>query len=202
MAPTSMGRAEAASLLGVAPDADPRQVRRAFRLWVAVAHPDRGGCADGLDRLREARDVLLRTEAPPPRATSEPESCSPAARTAWRDVLARRGRRERVLEAAAVVAAIAVAAVPGFPAAQAAASAILAAVAAWTIARLRLAPVADSGQRVIVAMGAWVGVVIAQLAVSTAAGASLLPVLPLLAVPFVATVSLVLLPGGGLALRR
>lgn len=202
MAPTSMGRAEAASLLGVAPDADPRQVRRAFRLWVAVAHPDRGGCADGLDRLREARDVLLRTEPPPPRATSEPESCRPAARTAWRDVLARRGRRERVLEAAAVVAAIAVAAVPGFPAAQAAASAILAAVAAWTIARLRLAPVADSGQRVIVATGAWAGVVIAQLAVSTAAGASLLPVLPLLAVPFVATVSLVLLPGGGLALRR
>ncbi len=202
MAQTSMGRAEAASLLGVPADADPRQVRRAFRLWVAVAHPDRGGCADGLDRLREARDVLLRAEAAPPDDHVESGSSRPAARTAWRDVLARRGPRERALEATAVVAAVAVAAVPGFPAAQAAASAVLAAIAAWTIARLRLAPVADSGQRVIVATAAWLAVVIAQLAVSTVAGASLLPVLPLLAVPLVATVSLVLMPRGGLALRR
>lgn len=202
MASTSMGRAEAASVLGVPRDADPRQVRRAFRLWVAVAHPDRGGCADGLDRLREARDVLLRAESAPPHDDTEPDSCRPAARTAWRHVLARRGPRDRALEALAVVAAIAVAAVPGLPGAQAAASAILAAVAAWTIARLRMTPAADSGQRVIVATGAWVAVVVAQLAVSSAAGASLLPVLPLLAVPFVATVSLVLLPGGGLALKR
>lgn len=197
-----MGRAEAASLLGVPADADPRQVRRAFRLWVAVAHPDRGGCADGLDRLREARDVLLRAESAPPNDDYGSDRCRCGARTPWRDVLARRGPRERALEAVAVVAAIAVAAVPGFPAAQAAAAAILAAVAAWTIARLRLAPLADSGQRVIVATMAWVAVVIAQLAVSAAVGASLLPVLPLLAVPLVGTVSLVLMPRGGLALRR
>jgi len=201
-----MTREEAARLLGVPADADPRAVRRAFRLWVSVAHPDRGGAAESLDRLRNARAILLAdlpvTGSAPESDVSDAAYCRPAARIPWRAVVRRPSPRERVLEAAAIAAAVVAAVVPASPAVQAVAAALLGAVAAWVIARLRLEPSADSGHRVLVATFAWLAVVGVQLVASALVGQPLLPVLPVLAVPLVATVSLVLMPRGGLALRR
>ena len=82
-------------------------------------------------------------------------------------------------------------AVTGMPAALAA--------AAWAVAGTRavLDPVADPGHRMTVLALAWLPVCLLQLAVSTLAGAGLITVLPLLALPLVAAVAAVN-PGAGL----
>lgn len=53
--------AEARSILGVAADATPAQIRAAYRTKMARAHPDRGGSHADAARLTAARDRLLRT---------------------------------------------------------------------------------------------------------------------------------------------
>lgn len=51
--------AEARSILGVSPDADPDAIRAAHRRLVAGIHPDRGGSAELTRRVNAARDLLL-----------------------------------------------------------------------------------------------------------------------------------------------
>jgi len=64
-------RGEAAALLGVAVDAPPAEIRRAFRNKAWSAHPDHGAAnGSGLDRLTDAKDVLLAPTAEPVSAES------------------------------------------------------------------------------------------------------------------------------------
>jgi len=51
---------EARSILGVAADATPEDVRAAHRRLLAAVHPDKGGSAELTRRVNDARDVLLR----------------------------------------------------------------------------------------------------------------------------------------------
>jgi hypothetical protein len=59
----SLSRAEAAEILGVAPDADAQTIRTAYRERVKEVHPDTpGGSAESFKRVRRAYDRLVDPE--------------------------------------------------------------------------------------------------------------------------------------------
>lgn len=181
--PGMMDRDQAAALLGVPSEADPAVVRRAWRFWARIAHPDVGGDPTHFAQLDEARQVLLRpcpvvVEQQPPRKS-------------LRKVM-RRAPHPRWL-ALACVGALATAILPHFVAAPLALAATPAAFAAtgWALwaAREFLIVSADRGHRIELLALVWLPMVFLQLAVSMAIGSSLLPVLPLCAIPLVAVVA-------------
>ena len=185
-----MGRDEAASLLGVPVDADPDVVRHAWRLWAKVAHPDVGGDPAHFERLDEARRVLLQ----PRPAALEPEPRAP-----WSAVLRRPARPVGLLLAA--VGAVLLADLPAVspvPFGIAAAAAAIAS-AAWAVWATRevLGERADHGHRIAALALLWLPVAAAQVLISAGFGVSLVPVLPLFAVPLVVAVATVN-PGAGL----
>jgi hypothetical protein len=55
--------AEARAILGVGPGASAAEIRRAYRVRMARAHPDRGGGHAEAARLTAARDLLLKKKA-------------------------------------------------------------------------------------------------------------------------------------------
>ncbi len=59
-APSGMGRAEAARLLGLTPDAGTDAVLDAHRRLIAKVHPDVGGSAELAARINQARDTMLK----------------------------------------------------------------------------------------------------------------------------------------------
>lgn len=75
-----MNRAEAARVLGVDPGSGPDGIRRAFRARIGRRHPDRAGVEATTDAVRiiEAY-TLLRREAPPAPAPSQPPPTTPSA---------------------------------------------------------------------------------------------------------------------------
>jgi len=190
-----IGRAEAATLLGIPADADPGTVRHAWRMWARIAHPDVGGDAAHFARLEEARRVMMRplpvVLETPPRAT-------------WSQAL-RPPERPAPLVVAAVIT-VALALVPALlpqpvPPLALAIAALPAAVgaAAWSAWATRelLGPRADRGHRIAMLALAWLPLAAAQQVLAAAAGTSLLTVLPLFALPLAAAVSTVN-PGAGL----
>ena len=61
MAPNStMNRAQAEKLLGVAPDSDAVTVLEAHKRLIAKVHPDAGGSAELAAQINQARDILLK----------------------------------------------------------------------------------------------------------------------------------------------
>ena len=193
-----MDRDEAAALLGVQADASAVDVKRAWRVWARLAHPDAGGDPQHFAELDEARRVLLREQ--PPLLGLEPKP-----RPTWRQVLTRPAHP--ILLSLGAVAATALAIVPSVapqPLFLAAAPAFLAATA-WAVVASRAllapssgrGPSADHGHRITALALLWLPVASAQVLVSMIAGASLLPVLPLSALPLAAAVSAVN-PGAGL----
>jgi DnaJ family protein C protein 19 len=58
--PGTMGKPEAAKLLGLTSDATSEAVVDAHRRLIAKVHPDTGGSAELASRINQARDVLLR----------------------------------------------------------------------------------------------------------------------------------------------
>lgn len=90
-----MDRSEAAARLGLSERATADDIRNAFRDRARAVHPDAGGVRGDLDRLVEARDVLLRTApaaAPNPAAPRPSPSAPPkpgrAGKWAWSALLA------------------------------------------------------------------------------------------------------------------
>ncbi|MBT2186384.1 molecular chaperone DnaJ [Sphingobium sp. H33] len=60
--PIALSRAEAADVLGVAPDADRETVLAAYRRLMARNHPDAGGSVGLAARINAARDLLLKSQ--------------------------------------------------------------------------------------------------------------------------------------------
>jgi len=58
----ALSHAEAADLLGVAPDADRAAIVAAHRRLIARNHPDAGGSAGLAARINAARDLLLKSQ--------------------------------------------------------------------------------------------------------------------------------------------
>ncbi|CAN5340310.1 hypothetical protein BH09PSE3_BH09PSE3_04490 [soil metagenome] len=58
--PGTMGKVEAAKLLGLTSDAGNDAVLDAHRRLIAKVHPDTGGSAELASRINQARDVMLR----------------------------------------------------------------------------------------------------------------------------------------------
>lgn len=189
-----MTREEAASKLGVPADASPEAVRRAWRTWARLAHPDVGGDHEHFRTLVIARDVLLDGSRPAPIPMPEP-----GPRTPFRDVVAMPGvARCTGIGALAVAAGVAgllglvlpiwlAGLVMGF----------LGTVAAVAVARSMLTARADVGHRIWALVLAWSPIAAVQIALAQVAGASVLTALPALALPVAGAVSLVN-PGAGL----
>ena len=193
-------REVAARLLGIAVDAEARDVRRAFRLWAAMAHPDFGGSQEQFARLCMARDVLL---APRPRSAPKSHNVSAdngdlAARTPWREVLRAPSPGSVTVLAALVVmsiASVAIALVAPLP--WSLVPAALAATATCIAAGRVLLRDPDHGHVIVARSLAWIAITAVQCTVAVLAGIPAFESLPLLAVPFVACISLVN-PGAGL----
>lgn len=185
-----MERSEAARLLGIAADATPREVRRAFRLWAAMAHPDHGGSERQFALLCQARSVLLRPP-PPPEITTPP-------RKAWRDVVVRPGPRGvALLMGLVALSIVAVLAAPLGPMPWSLVGAALASTVTCMVAGRLLLNQPDHGHVIVTRSLAWIAVTALQCALAAAVGIPAFEALPLLAVPFVACISLVN-PGAGL----
>lgn len=196
---TAMTRGEAAAVLGLPADATPDAARHAWRMWARIAHPDVGGDPDHFARLDQARRVLMQplpaaTTSVPPRVERRP----------LREVVRRPAHPGVVAFTAVLVAALA--ALPGlldvptgtvaFALAAVPAAAAAGAWTTWTT-RQSVTPQADRGHRIVMLSMLWLVIATAQQVVAIAAGASLLSVLPLLAVPLAASVSAID-PGAGL----
>ena len=181
----SCTREEAARLLGVSPHAEPAEVKRAFRLWAAWAHPDQGGSAERFAELCAARDRLLE---PAPAQTDA--AIVPRPRRAWREVLVRPTPLRTAGLALGFVAAVAAVLVAG-PAPLLVIPAAVAS-AAWCVAVSRtILQGADHGHVIVTRSVAWALVAGAQWAVAAVSGIALVEVLPLLALPFVAAIAAV-----------
>lgn len=176
-------RAEAAALLGVPLGADAATVRRAYRMWARVAHPDAGGDPAHFARLSQARRIML---AHP----SRPVPADPAPRPPLAAML----RPPQHWPLVAIAAAVAIGVVPlallGMsPPVSACIDGV--AAAAWSViaARSMLRSGADAGHRIALHTLDWLPMAAAQLAVAAGIGIPIIEVLPLLAVPFVAVIA-------------
>lgn len=188
-----MNRDEAAVLLGVPVTAEPDEVRRAWRMWARVAHPDVDGDPAHFTQLEEARRVLLKAA---PVAASV---VTPAPRQSWSHIV-RKPAHSCALALSGVVT-ILLAAMAGWsplPYSIAVATSSLAAAlwTAWAASEI-LTSSADHGHRIVALALLWLPIVVMQVLVSLLVGTSFVPILPLLALPFTAVVALVN-PGAGL----
>ena len=174
----------AARLLGVSSSADEVTVRRAFRAWAGLVHPDHGGNARQFQALCDARDALLApvTDSPPP--------IMPLPRRAWRDVAQRPGPAMLTLLTLGLVAAVTVVLAAGSSPLLALPAGV--AAAAWCVAVSKaVLSGADHGHVIVTRSLAWGLASGAQMVLATVVGIDLIEVLPLLAVPFVAVIAAV-----------
>jgi len=188
-----MNRDEAAYLLGVSPEADPDEVRHAWRMWARIAHPDVGGDPAHFAQLDHARRILL-LPVPAPIFVAVPKP-----RAGWSQVLQRpKHLAALVITGATTISLPALAGLVGVPFTVVVAVAALASAmwVAWCVREI-LNRNADRGHRIAALALCWLPIACAQVLVSLAVGASLVPVLPLLALPLVAVVATVN-PGAGL----
>ena len=189
----SVTRDEAAFLLGVPVTADSETVRHAWRMWARIAHPDVNGDPAHFAQLDEARRVLLHAvPAAAPVITAVP-------RTSLSHVVGMPTHPFGLaLSGIVTILLAALAGLSPLPYAVAVATSSLAAAlwAVWATSEI-LSKCADRGHRIATLALVWLPMVVTQVLVSVLVGTSFVPVLPLLALPFVAVVALVN-PGAGL----
>lgn len=211
-------RSTAARLLGVAPDAAVVEVKRAFRLWATLAHPDQGGSAARFAELCAARDLLLAVasgpEAPsseppsgtnggePPRSAPHPpflppqhrsqESSQPRPRRPWRDVLVQPTPLVAALLGFTAIVSVAMILAAGSVAGPLAVAPAGVASALWCVAVSRaILRRADHGHVIVVRTAAWSCITAAQLLTAVVLGLAVIEVLPVLVLPFVLAIALV-----------
>lgn len=194
-----MSREEAARLLGLRPAADPGAVRHAWRMWARVAHPDVGGDPEHFARLDHARRVMMQPLAPVAKPEWRPQPRQPLGA-----VLTAPSRPIGLILAAMLTLLLGTLPgsvpgpiSPGMLVVMAVPASALAALTAVWAARQVLTADADRGHRIMVLAGVWLPLAVLLVVVSTLTGASMLPVLPVLALPLVAAVA-ALDPGAGL----
>lgn len=181
----TMDRAAAAALLGVTEDADGDEVRRAYRVWARIAHPDAGGDPEHFQRVGQARRVLLQAVPEEPSAGAS----AAAIRVPFASVL-RRPRQWTPLLLAGVVIVV-LAALPRLgvgPVVAAALAGVASSIWAVLVARSILGSEADTGHRMTAIVLAWLPIAVLLVAVSAVLGTGFVSVLPVIALPLVAVV--------------
>ncbi|MEY2964415.1 MAG: DnaJ domain [Actinomycetota bacterium] len=194
----SLTKSTAARLLGVAPDAAAVEVKRAFRLWATLAHPDQGGSAARFAELCAARDLLLEVtpapQAPARSRTPQPshEPAQPRPRRPWRDVLVRPTPLVAALLGFTAIVGVAMILVAGSVAGPLAVAPAGVASALWCVAVSRaILRRADHGHVIVARTAAWTCVTAAQLLTAVLLGLAVIEVLPVLVLPFVVAIALV-----------
>ena len=197
-----MKREHAANLLGVEVDADSTAVRQAWRVWAKLAHPDIGGDRAHFEALTQARNVLLAHRHDPettlPGVPYAP-AAAPAPRPSLRRVMCPPSRRGLTAIVVTSIIAVVVVSVSGLSP-NAVSALMLGSVAsgvAIAVQRTCLGALADTGHRIGLLVAVWLPVAALVALAATTVGTSLVPVLPVFVLPFVATVALVN-PGAGL----
>jgi hypothetical protein len=182
-----MDREAAAVLLGVPVDADPGQVRRAYRMWVRVAHPDAGGDPVHFARLTQARRTLLRPVA---RRPESPPATAPAPRAPLSTMVRIPARWPLLVIGSGCIIALAFLPRLGLSVPMSACIAGFA-TAAWAVlvTRASLRTGADTGHRIALHALIWLPLAAAITLVSLLFTTGFITMLPLLALPFAAVIS-------------
>lgn len=182
-----MDRAAAAAILGVHVDSDPAAVRRAYRMWARMMHPDAGGDPAHFAQLTQARQVLLRTRVGRriPTSTAGPVPRPPLS------AMVRLPKVWPILTLAAI-ALPALALLPKIGLSVPVATFVAGVCAAgWSVATVRTAlrAGADAGHRIAMLTLTWLPAAAAITLVSLIAKTGFITMLPLLALPFVAVIA-------------
>jgi hypothetical protein len=193
-------REHAARLLGVDVDASAEQVNHAWRVWAKLAHPDAGGDREHFEALARARSMLVTNPARPVAQPAAPAaSAAPQPRAPLRDVCCRPSARGIVVLALVAVGSVITALLAPHLSdfGTALAVGVVASTSAIAIQRTLLGRSADTGHRITVLTLAWFPIAAALTASVASQGVAIIGFLPVIALPFVATVGLVN-PGAGL----
>lgn len=189
-----MTRKEAAALLGVDDSASPDDVRRAWRVWARLAHPDLGGDVRHFRRLAAARDELLSGTPLDPNPALEPTPRAPLL-----SVMHRPGVPAIVVTATLVIGCMAVVMVARLvdPWLVALALGLTSTCGVVVLQRAMLTRQADVGHRISFLALTWIPLAVCLAVTTEAVGSSIVTALPALVLPFVAAVALAN-PGAGL----
>ena len=191
---TEMTREHAALLLGVDESASADDVQRAWKVWVRLAHPDAGGDRDHFEALMHARRVLLASVV---QANAVEADAAPAAehavpdRPSLRSVVRRPSRGAAIVLVGVAVIALAspVATLSLAPWVSALIMGGCAAGFAVGATRALLGDRGDVGHRIMCISALWLPVACGQVGLSASLGSDIVLMLPVLAVPLVASVA-------------
>ena len=191
---TEMTREHAALLLGVDENSSADDVQRAWKVWVRLAHPDAGGDRDHFEALMHARRVLLasvvRANAVEAGTASAAEHAVPD-RPSLRSVVRRPSRGAAIVLVGVAVIALAspVATLSLAPWVSALIMGGCAAGFAVGATRALLGDRGDVGHRIMCISALWLPVACGQVGLSASLGSDIVLMLPVLAVPLVASVA-------------
>ena len=191
---TNMTQEHAALLLGVDESASADDVQRAWKVWVRLAHPDVGGDRDHFEELMRARRVLLANMVQVNAVTAD---IAPAAeqvvpdRPSLRCVVRRPARRAAIAFVGVAVIALAspLLTLSLAPWLSAAIMGVCAAGFAVGGTRALLGDRGDVGHRIACASALWLPLACGQVGLSASLGSDIVLMLPVLAVPLVASVA-------------
>ena len=191
---TDMTREHAALLLGVDESASADDVQRAWKVWVRLAHPDAGGDRDHFEALMHARRVLMANVV---QANAVEANTAPAAQQAVPDrpslcsVVRRPSRGAAIVLAGVAVIALAspVVTLSLVPWLSAAIMGGCAAGLAVGATRALLGDRGDVGHRITCVSLLWLLVACGQVGLSASLGSDIVLMLPVFAVPLVASVA-------------
>ena len=191
---TEMTREYAALLLGVDESSSADDVQRAWKVWVRLAHPDAGGDRDHFEALMHARRVLLASVV---QANAVEADAAPAAehavpdRPSLRSVVRRPSRGAAIVLVGVAVIALAspVATLSLAPWVSALIMGGCAAGFAVGATRALLGDRGDVGHRIMCISALWLPLACGQVGLSASLGSDIVLVLPVLAVPLVASVA-------------
>ena len=191
---TDMTREHAALLLGVDESASADDVQRAWKVWVRLAHPDAGGDRDHFEALMRARRVLLANLV---QANAVEANTAPAAqqavpdRPSLRSVVRRPSRGAAIVLVGVAIIALAspVVTLSLVPWLSAAIMGGCAAGFAVGATRALLGNRGDVGHRITCISAVWLPMACGQVGLSASLGSDIVLMLPVFAVPLVASVA-------------
>ena len=191
---TDMTREHAALLLGVDESASVDDVQRAWKVWVRLAHPDAGGDRDHFEALMHARRVLLANLV---QANAVEANTAPAAqqavpdRPSLRSVVRRPSRGAAIVLVGVAIIALAspVVTLSLVPWLSAAIMGGCAAGFAVGATRALLGNRGDVGHRITCISAVWLPMACGQVGLSASLGSDIVLMLPVFAVPLVASVA-------------